>query len=114
MKNTNILDMTSCPNDGKYSALVRSYELVTPEDSSKKSYVLVTYAADGCEFDGRLYGGRVPYFLSCIIRQTKGATRGMPLSEVLDYLKKNSFDLWIGWDAEYDLPTFDWREHLEG
>lgn len=46
----------------------------------------------------RLYSNFVPYFLDQIAAQTEGAISGMKLSEVLAYLGKNKFEIWITYD----------------
>ena len=46
----------------------------------------------------RLYSGFVPYFLEQIAAQTDGAIGGMHLSEVLNYLGKKKFEIWVTYD----------------
>ncbi len=48
----------------------------------------------------RLYSGFVPYFLDNIAAQTSGEISGMKLSNVLNYLGRNDFEIWVTYSRE--------------
>lgn len=76
---------------------------------SKAHLLLTLKGADGEVMESKLYPGRLAYFMSCIVRQTEGAVMGMQTSQVLEYLRKHSFDVWVSYSTQYGVQ-FDYRE----
>lgn len=94
------------PNTGRHTCKVTCYEHVVPEEEGKQDYILVTMLGkDCCTFEARLYAARIPYFMGAIARQTRGATAGIKLSAVLDYLMAHDFDIWVSYDPDYGMQV---------
>ena len=99
MKEINNFAEYTMPTIGRHTCRVTSFELVTPEVEGKQPYIAVILLGnDVPTFETRIYSARVPYFMSAVARQTKGATGGMKLSNVLDYLMAHDFDVWVDYN----------------
>lgn len=94
---------------GVHTVRLTHYEIVpektvtTRQDSyTTKPYILLDLAdAKTNEVTTtRLYFNFVPYFMDNIAAQTDGAIGGMRLSEVLAYLGRNDFTVWVSYDPQ--------------
>lgn len=104
MKDFDCFDNFTLPTEGRHTCKVQGFDMVKPENG--QPYILVQlFGGDCAAFETRIYSARVPYFMAAVARQTCGAIGGLRLSEVLDYLTKHTFDVWVKYDKDYGLQV---------
>lgn len=60
---------------------------------------------DGERIETKLYEKGVAYFMNAIAAQTSGATLGMKLSAVLNYITTHYFDVWVEFSSQYGVQV---------
>ena len=90
------------PSVGKHSCKVVDFAIISEE--GRTPYCSIDMVdSDGAEIPSRLYSARVPYFMGTIARQYPDSVAGKKLSDVLKFLSKNAFDIWVSYDAQYGV-----------
>lgn len=94
---------------GHHVVKLAHYELVPERTVTSRTEVYTTKpyllldlvdVKTGEATETRLYSGFVPYFMDQLAVQTKGEISGMTLKELLHYLGRNSFDIWVKYDPK--------------
>lgn len=78
------------------------------EDTGRmtKAYIRLELTTDdGEHIEAKLYEKGVAYFMNAIARQTNGATLGMKLSKVLNYITTHCFDVWVEFSTQYGVQV---------
>lgn len=78
------------------------------EDTGRmtKAYIRLEFITDdGEHIETKLYEKGVSYFMDNIAAQTGGATLGMKLSKVLNYITTHYIDVWVEFSSQYGVQV---------
>lgn len=68
---------------------------------TKKFVRLDLHTADGEVIEAKIYEAGVAWFMRNMDTQSRGATVGKKLSEVLKYFTTHDMDIWVEWNQQY-------------
>lgn len=102
----------SLPGKGKHSVKLVHCEMVPAVVDSNgevrsQPYVSVNYkdTRSGDVITSRIYSKAVPYFMENLNKQFKGDLMGMKFSQILNYIQKHAFEIWLDWDQKYGVQV---------